>query len=200
MRMERSAPTTATPNGDDEQPEQAEQHQSHADAAGLFREEERQEDDRRDLGDGGPGYDELPELRAHLTCVLQHRNHDPERGCREHDGDEERRPDEPACIQGEADQEREPERERVSERGEVEQPAAKALVLDLEAGKKEEEGEAEQAQHLDRRVDRDPAQHLRADRDPEHDLQHDGGQAQLREKPERERCAPAQPRRRSRLR
>ena len=40
--------------------------------------------------------------------------------------------------------------------------------LELVAQAAEQEGEPEQGQHLDRRVDRDPAQHLRPDRDPEH--------------------------------
>ena len=92
-------------------------------------------------------------------------------------------------MQSEADEEPESERERVPESGEAEQAAAKTLVLDLEPGEQEQEGKAEQAQHLDRRVDRDPAQHLRANRDSEHDLQHDGRQAHLRREPERERCS-----------
>jgi hypothetical protein len=71
-----------------------------------------------------------------MPCVLQHRNHDPERGGREHDGDEERRLDESAGTQAKADEERDSERDRVPERGQAEQAAAKAVVLHLETGEK----------------------------------------------------------------
>ena len=53
------------------------------------------------------------------------------------------------------------------------QATSKAFVLDFETCKEEEKREPQQAQHLDRRVDRDPAQHLGADRDPEDDREHD---------------------------
>ena len=73
----------------------------------------------------------------------------------------------------ETDQQREPERDRVPERGEAEEATSKAFVLDFETCKEEEKREPQQAQHLDRRVDRNPAQYLRSDHDPEHDLEHD---------------------------
>jgi len=65
--------------------------------------------------------------------------------------------------------------------------ALEVLELDLEPGKEQQEGEAEQRQDLDRRVELDPAEHGGPDHDADHDLEHDRRQAQAREQPKQER-------------
>ena len=52
------------------------------------------------------------------------------------------------------------------------------VEVDLEAGQQEQEGEADQSQHLHGLVVRRPAEDLRTDDDPEQDLEDDRGQAQ----------------------
>ena len=47
-------------------------------------------DDRRNLCDRGTRDDQLTKRRPDLTGVLQDRNHDSKRGCREDDADEKR--------------------------------------------------------------------------------------------------------------
>ena len=91
-------------------------------------------------------------------------------------------------MQAETDQQRESERDRIPDQGEAEQPTAKVLVLDFETCEQKKKSEAQEAHHLDRRVDRNPAQNVRSDHNPEHDLEHDRGQPNPREEPERERC------------
>src|SRR5439155_1508032 len=68
-----------------------------------------------------------------------------------------------------------------------EQATAKALVLDFEACEQKQKSEPQEAHDLDRRVDRNPAQHLRSDHNPEQDLEHDRRQADPRKEPEGER-------------
>jgi hypothetical protein len=149
--------------------------------------EERQQNDGRDLGDRRADDDELSERRAHLTRVLEDRNHDAERGGGEGDADQKRRLHGPGGVEAETDQQRKSERNRVPDGGKAKQVAAKALVLDFETCKQKKKGEPEQAHDLDRRVNRDPAQHLGSDHDPEHDLEHDRRQPNTGEEPECER-------------
>jgi hypothetical protein len=86
-------------------------------------------------------------------------------------------------MQANTDQERGSKRDRVAERGQAEEATAKPLVVDFETCQGEEKRDAKEAHDLDRRVDRNPAQHVR----PEHDRGHDRGQPDSREEPERER-------------
>ncbi len=72
-------------------------------------------------------------------------------------------------------------------RGLAQQAALERRQVDLEPGEEEQEGEAQQGEHLDRLVDLDPSEHRRPEHDPEHDLQHHRGQPQLRRQAEHER-------------
>jgi hypothetical protein len=126
-----------------EQPEQAEQQQLHAEPAGFPREEERQQDDGRDLGDRGACHDELAKRCTDLTRVLQDWNHNPQRGGGQGDAEKKWRFDQPDCVQANTDQQRDSERDRVPECGEAEQATAKALVLDFETCEQKQKGEPE---------------------------------------------------------
>ena len=57
----------------------------------------------------------------------------------------------------------------------------------IETCEQKKKGEPEQADDLDRRVNRNPAQHVGSDYDPEHDLEHDRRQPDPREESEGKR-------------
>ena len=90
-------------------------------------------------------------------------------------------------MEAERENKRDRERGHEAEAGQLQQPAAKLLELDLEPGKQEQEGEAEQAHQLYRLVDRRPAEHRGAEHDSEHDLEHDRREAQRGHEAEPER-------------
>ena len=164
----------------DEDREGDEQRELPTEAARVPGEEEREEHDRRHLGDRGARHDDLSERRRGLASVLEDRQDHAESGCREDDRDEERRLDEVARLQREADHERERKRDREAEGGHAEQLPAQPVEVDLEPGEQEQERETDQAHHLDRLVDFRPAEHLRPDDDAEEDLDHDRGQPETR--------------------
>jgi hypothetical protein len=74
-----------------------------------------------------------------------------------------------------------PNGDRVGEERQAQQAAAQPVEVDLQSGEQEQEGEPDGAQHLHGLVEVRPAEGLRADRDPEQDLQHDRRQSQPRE-------------------
>jgi hypothetical protein len=123
---------------------------------------------------------ELSERGLDLPCILQHRDHDPEPGCREHHGDQQWGAHEARALQGEPAAEPDRHRDGEAEPGQAEEPAAQTLVVDLEAGDQQEEGEAEERQHLDRLVRVGPTEHGGADEDPEAELQRHVRQPQAR--------------------
>jgi len=61
--------------------------------------------------------------------------------------------------------------------------ALEVLELDLEPGEEQQEGEAEQGQDLDRRVELDPPEHGGPDHDADHDLEHDRRQTSIGRRP-----------------
>ena len=85
-----------------------------APGAALAGEEERQQDDRGEVGDRAAGDDELAERRADPARVLEHRDEHAQRRRAERDGDEQRRLDEAAGAERERDGDRDGERERRS--------------------------------------------------------------------------------------
>src|SRR5205823_1875756 len=54
-----------------------------------FGEEQREQDDRAEVGDGGPGDGELAEGRLGVAGVLEYGDDEAERRCRQRDGEEE---------------------------------------------------------------------------------------------------------------
>jgi hypothetical protein len=70
---------------------------------------------------------------------------------------------------------------REAEPGRAEEPASQALVVHLEAGDQQQEGEADEGEHLHRLVRVRPAEHGRAHEDPETELEDDVRQSQARD-------------------
>ena len=79
-----------------------------------------------------------------------------------------------------------PNETSVAEPGQSQQPSAQPVEVDLESGEQQQEREPDHGEHLHRLVVRGPAEHLRADDDPEQDLEHDRRQSQSGER-DRER-------------
>ena len=166
---------------DDEDEEGDQQRQLRPEPARLTREEEGEQDDRPDLGDRGARDDDLAECGRGLAGVLEDRQDHAEPGRREDDRHQQRRLDEVARSQPEADHDRDPERDGIADQRETQQPASQPLEVDLKPGQQEQEGEPDRGEHGHRFVHLGPAQHLRSDRDPEQDLEHDRRQSQTAE-------------------
>ena len=181
MRIECSAPRTTSEDGRGEQEQRAQQQQRRPRPA-LAREEDREQDDRPEVGDRRGGDDQLPEGGGDLARVLEHRDEHAERRRAEDDRDQQRRVHQPARLEPERDDEGDREREREPEQRDPQHLPAQLLELDLQAGQEEHEREPEQRDHLDRLVDLDDPEHRRADDDPGDDLEHDGGELHARER------------------
>ena len=159
------APSRHEPDGDGQRGERDQQHHLRADAARVAGEEERQQHDREHVGDRRAAIVSWPKRRLGAAGVLQHRDHDPERGRREDDRDQERRADEPGRLEREPDAERERERHRESDERDPQQRSPQAVEVDLEPGEQEQEREPDEREHAHRRVVVRPAEHRRADDD-----------------------------------
>lgn len=174
---------------DHEREEAAEEQGPAAEAALRLAEEEGEEDDRRDLRHGGARDHDLAEARAGDACVEQDRDDHAEAGGREHDREQERGLRESGPVQSEADRERDPERDEPARERRLHDPPAQVLEVDLETGDQEQEGDPDQRHHLDGGVDLGPAEHLRADHDPEAELDDERRGPQAGDEAERERGA-----------
>jgi transcription termination factor Rho len=160
-------------DGRDEGDERGEQHELAADAAASLREEQRQQHDRRDLGNRRAGDHDASERRLRLARVFEDRQDDPEPCSREDDRDHQRRTDEAGRVEAEAHDQGERERERKPDTGQPQHAAAQTPQIELDSGEKEKEGESDEREHANRFVHVRPAQDLRPDHDPEQDLEHD---------------------------
>jgi hypothetical protein len=87
-------------HGERQGEQRADQHQRRTRAA-LAGEEQREQDERGEVGDRSARDHELPEAGADPARVLEHRDQDAERRRAERDRHEERRLDEPAGGQRE---------------------------------------------------------------------------------------------------
>ena len=101
----------------------------------LAGEEQRQQDDRAEVGDRCRSDHELPEVGADVVGVLEHRDDDPERRRDEDDRNEQRRLDEASTLQRQADDDPDHERRHKAHRRQLQRPSAKSLDVDLQAGK-----------------------------------------------------------------
>jgi hypothetical protein len=73
-------------------------------AGRLTGEEQRQQNDRAELGKHGPGDDKLAKIRGAFARIVEQRHHHAERRCYQDDGNEERSSHLPCCKKGRADQ------------------------------------------------------------------------------------------------
>ena len=168
------------------QREQAADQDERRPGAALAGEQDREQDDRPEVGDRSGRHDELAEGGLDLAGVLEHGDDHAERRRREDHGDEQRGLGEATRLQRQARDDGEPERQEPAAARHAQQAPAELVELDLEAGEEEEEDEPDRREHRDRLVDLDPAEPGRADRDPGHDLEHHGGQPHAREEAEQE--------------
>ncbi|MDP1849532.1 MAG: hypothetical protein Q8K79_17230 [Solirubrobacteraceae bacterium] len=167
--------------------QRADQQQRRGRATALAGEQQRQQDDRAEVGDRPARDDVAAQRRGDLAGILEHRDDHAQRRRREDDRDEQRRLHESPGLERVAERDGDRERRKPRERRELEHAAAQLLELDLQAGEEQQEDQADERDDGDRRVDLDPAEHRRADDDPQDDLQHDGRQPQTRQQSERER-------------
>jgi len=153
--------------------EPAEQQQLGARARRLRGEEQGKQHHRPEVGQRRRGDGLLTEVGVGLAGILQDGHDEAERSSREGDGQEKRRADPAGEAEGETGDESERQAEDESDGGEAEQAPPQSLDVDLQAGQEQEERQSEQGEDLDGQVDLDPAEPVRADRDPGHDLQDD---------------------------
>ena len=176
------------PDQEHDQPEHAEQDQRPGRAGRApTREEQREEDDRAEVGDRGRRDHKLTEAGGDVPGVLEHRNDHAKRGGDEHDRDEQRRLNEPARPQAEAEDDRDRERDAEAERGELQDPAPQALDVNFQTREEQQEGQSDEGQDRHREIGIDPAESRRPDHDAEHNLEHDRREPEAWEEPERQR-------------
>ncbi len=166
--------------------EQATDQDERRPGAALAREQDREQDDRPEVGDRSGSHHELAERRRDLAGVLEHGDDHPERRRREDHGDEERGLGEATRLQRQAGDDSDPEGQQPAAARHAQQTPAELVELDLETGEEEQEDEPDRREHGDRLVDLDPPEPGRPDRDPRRDLEHDGGQPHAWEEAEQE--------------
>ena len=171
----------------EQQHEHAQQDHAGSRSRGLPRVEQRQQDHRAEVGQGPPGHHQLSELRVHQPGVLEHGNHQPQRGGQEHDGHEAGRTNLSGGLQRRSDGHRQDDGRPEPGTGQPKQATAQPLQVHLQAGQEQQEGQAEKRQDPDGQVGLDPVQHRGTDHDPQDDLQHHCWEPKLREQAQGQR-------------
>lgn len=111
---------------DDRQQEQPPEQEQRRPDPTLAGEEDREQNDRAEVGDRPGGDDELAEGRGDLPRVLEHRHDHPERGRAQDDRHQQRRLDEPRGLEPEPDDDRDREGEHEAAEGELQDLATRS--------------------------------------------------------------------------
>ena len=137
------------------------------------REHQRDQQDRAELADRAGREQIGAEPGPQLAAVAQDRDQRPDRRRRQRRARVEERDHDPGGGQHAADPVGEREREQPAPGAERQRPAADALEVDLVAGEEEQHPEPEVGEEVDEVVAAGEAEDLRADHDPEQELDHD---------------------------
>ena len=140
--------------------------------------EDRDDDDRPELSRDAVAENRGAERRLEQAGVGQDRDERPERRRRERDAEDPALGVDARLLEDRPGDETDRQRHRPAGRAEPERAARNALLDHLEPGEEEQEHEPEGGEELDVRVGVREAERLRADEDPEDDLDDDGRQEQ----------------------
>jgi hypothetical protein len=148
------------------------------------REEERQQDERDELGQRPGGHDQPAELGVGLARVPDDRDQDAQRGGHQDGAQQQAVLDLAAELEPVGDGEGQDGRDDEGPGGQEQHPPVELPQVDLVAGHEEQEAQPEVGDDPDGHVQVDPAQHGRPDQDPAQDLEHDRVDVHGREQPE----------------
>jgi len=174
---------------DDQHRQPGEQHDLGARAARALGEEQRQQQHGAEFGHRGPGDCELAQVLVELPGVFEDRDDQPERGRRQRHREQERTPDVSDGMEEPSGDDADRHAEEEAGAGEPQQRPAQPVQVQLETGEEEQERQAEQGQHLDRRVDPHPVEDRGADDDAGDDRDHVGRDPGLGREVHQQRCA-----------
>jgi len=161
--------------GDDH--ERHQQPGAHRDAL-LAGDDQREQHDRSELADRAGAEDAAAERRVELAGLAQDRQQGADGGGAEHHRHQHRICHQPGGPQAEGQRQRQPDRQPPAGDAELQRPAAQLGEVELHAGEKEQERQAERRQRPQRAVGVHQVEDLRADDDAEGQLENHQRQAQ----------------------
>ncbi len=100
--------------------------------------------------------------------------------------------DQAGALERERQSDRDRKRDGIADPAKPQHAPAQTLEIDLEAGEEQQEGEADEREHLDRSSTSTQPSPDGPDDDPGHELEHHSGQPHAREQPQ-QRTAPRRP-------
>ena len=136
-------------------------------------EEDRDDEDRPELARDAGAQDRRAERRRKQIGVGEDRDEGAERRRAQRDAEQPALRVDARPVQREADGDADRDRDRPAGRPAHERPAGDAVLDQLDPGEEEQEDESEVGEKVDVGVDLGPPEPLRADQDPEQDLEHD---------------------------
>src|SRR5262249_19438502 len=152
----------------------------------LSGKEERQQDDRAELGERRSSDHELAEAAADAAGILERWDDHAQRRGGEDDRSEERRFDEPAGPQPETEDDGDRKRHGEAGRRNAQEPPTQSLDVELQPREEQQERKPEQGEDRDGEIGLDPPQSRGADHGAEQDLEHDRRKPDPREEPKRQ--------------
>ena len=178
-------------SGGGEQHDHAEDEEKHrlGERAVGAGEEDRDDEDRPELARDAGAQDRRAERRREQIGVGEDRDERAERRRAQRDAEQPALRVETRPVQRVADGDPDRDRDRPAGRPAHERPAGHAVLDQLDPGEEEQEDESEVGEKVDVGVDFGPPEPLRADQDPEQDLEHDGRENDPAVQPRENRAA-----------